>query len=341
MTDIDASPSPHVPGRPKVVSATLAVALVLLAVLGVALNPRRIALPEKATSGQLLLDGSFELAATSPWVGRVGGPARSGARGATVRPPRPLRQDIAIAAIDGHTYRAEAWVRGTGNGLLTIMTRCPKPESVTTPIRATGIWTQISATLDARHGTGCSLGVEIAATHGDFAVDDSSVIEDDLPNGSFETPAIPWDVAPAGASTTATAVPVADAVDGTHVLRMTSAAANGSVGLEIPLDRSSEPFEATLSVMLRSVGPNAVPVDVAVWGRCPGHDENQNRHLQVSRAWREVRVTFRFSARVEAALIRPDGDPCRLRPEIYLRQRGTIELDAATLSRRIVRLRRR
>ena len=130
----------------------------------------------------------------------------------------------------------------------------------------------------------------------------------------------------------------------------------GSIRTMVPLDRSSEPFAATLTLLVRQVvssgavssgavsstrsATSAVPIDVALWGRCPGHDENSNAHLEVGRSWTEVTVTFRFSAAVERSLIRPDGEPCLLQPEVYLRRPGaTIELDRVSLYRRTVKLR--
>ena len=109
------------------------------------------------------------------------------------------------------------------------------------------------------------------------------------------------------------------------------------------LDRSTEPFAAELRLLVRSSPVGAigtVPVTVALWGRCPGYDENANVKVSAGRDWAPVTVKFRFSSAVERDLIRPSGDPCFLQPEIYLEQAGTlVDVDAVRIDRTTVALR--
>ncbi len=329
--------------------------------IGVGLNPQAALVPRENEPGQLLQDGSFELrGAAAPWTANGNGKGRSGTRSATVTPGHPADQNVPVAGVDGHSYRFDAWIRGLGVGQIVVGTRCPHPESQATSVRANQTWQHVSVTLAARHASACSLGVRVEGTSGAFSVDDAALTDQELHNGSFEAGVIGW--TPTGTSPSAqsptiespsvefTSVEDRLAPDGTHVARIRSLRVNGSVKTVVPLDLATEPFEATLSLVMRRApsvagagsSTGAVPVTVALWGRCPGHDANANVQVDAGPQWAEVRVRFRFSAVVERTLIRPSGEPCELQPEIYLKRAGTsVDLDAVSVSRRTVAIRRR
>ena len=332
-------------------SAAVIGASVLIAV---GLNPEAAQIPRENEPGQLLQDGSFELrGASTPWTAHGTGKGRTGTRSATVTPGHPAGQNVPVAGVDGHSYRFDAWIKGRGAGQIVVATRCPHPESQATSVRANDAWQHVSATLEARHASACSLGVRVEGTSGAFSVDDGALTDQQLHNGSFEAGLIGW--TPTAATIEGPSVEIESVVDqlapdGTHVARIRSLRANGSVKTVVPLDRATEPFEATLSLVMRRApsvagaapSTGAVPVTVALWGRCPGHDAHANVQVDAGPKWTEVRVRFRFSAVVERTLIRPSGEPCELQPEIYLKRAGTsVDLDAVSVSRRTVAIRRR
>ena len=325
----------------------LAVAIGLAVIAGIAVNPGSAGVPPSAQPGQLLQDGSFELRAASPWTAVRGGAARTGNGAALVSPSHRAIQDVPVAGTDGHSYRAEAWVRGPGTGRLVMTTRCPRPEAQATAIRPSTEWHLVSATLDTAHAAACSLGVRFESTSGTISVDDVAIVDETLRNGSFEGGVADWvatNSSDGRRSAAVSSVTDVSAPDGTHLARVSSSVANGSIRTAMTLDRSTEPFAAELRLLVRSSpvgGIGTVPVTVALWGRCPGYDENANVKVSAGRAWAPVTVKFRFSPAVERDLIRPSGDACFLQPEIYLEQAGTlVDVDAVRIDRTTVALRR-
>lgn len=321
------------------------------AIVGLLINPTQGVAPPPDPDN-LLDDGGFELSPESAvWnvIAKgapaapisLGQPARTGRRVARVASGSTITQDIGLGARSGRSYSASAWMRAVGGPIsvhLLAATNCPQPEQAETAVTVPADrWLLVTATVTPRKGEQCSLRYQARAGGGGgtaVLIDDAALVDVLLLSASFEGTTEGWAPAErpeAVVFSSISAGPGGSALDATSVGRMVVRDGEGSVAQTLALDPSSEPLVATFTVGLRrpdAGGGGAPPATLALWLLCPDGNDNQTTQVEPGSEWQVASVELA----TRRSLVRPDGNGCRLRTEVYAG--GTLDLDGARLTLR-------